>query len=219
MSMPNESLWEKRKRRILGEASTPIEVSSANAWVSIHGSSKEALLTYESRGLVVAVHGSGSLAATHPQVHEAEILAKQVQDRGGIVLTGGRNSGVMLGATKGAGDKSVGIIFPELKQETASPHIVIVNSPTPRIELLGTCAPVTVIFRGGMGTLMVLLRAIVHVRNRSYHKEQPHQVVYVSSYWIALLTSMMSMGALKREFLAQLKFFDTTSQIVPILKT
>lgn len=121
----------------------------------------------------------------------------------------------MEAAAREAGNAYAGIIFPELEKEaTGHGAQIIVNSPAPRVELLATCAPVIIIFRGGLGTLMVLMRAIVHLRNRAYHPEQLPQIVFVSNYWLGLLSTMMNMGSLPREFLAELKYFDRAEQII-----
>ncbi|MBI3957099.1 MAG: LOG family protein [Candidatus Kerfeldbacteria bacterium] len=205
----------QRKRRALGELLQPAELRTGNAWVSIESSSKDLLLTYKSRGLVVAVSGGGSVSQNHTQARAAAALATAVAKRNGIILTGGRDEGITKAIKAAAAKNVLGIIFPELKKElAANVATAIVNAPTPRIELLATCAPVVVVFRGGLGTLMVLMRTIVHQRNRTYHPDQPEQLVFVSNYWLGILTTLMNMGALPREFLSSLQYFDQTEQIL-----
>ncbi|MFA5052364.1 MAG: hypothetical protein WC544_04895 [Patescibacteria group bacterium] len=208
-------IYKQKKRRVLGELFKSGEIKNSNSWLSIHSSSKEHLLTYESRGLVVSINGSGSLAVDHPQSHEAAVLASVVASQGGIVLHGGRSSGVMQAVAQAVPKKSIGVIFPELEKDVDADVVAVtVNAPPSRVELLATCAPIIVLFRGGLGTLMVLLRAIVHLRNRQYHPEQFPQMVFVHNYWIGLLTTMMNMGCLPREFLAELDFFDRAEQVI-----
>jgi predicted Rossmann-fold nucleotide-binding protein len=210
-----KKIYAERKRRVLGEVMKEAEVKSQNAWLRIHGSSKELLVTYESKGLVVAINGSGSLELGHTVCREASLLAEYIKKQGGIVLNGGRNTGVMEATSCAAGDQSLGVIFPEIeKQANKYGMKMMVNAPTPRIELLGTCAPIMVIFRGGLGSLMMLMRAIVHTRNRVYHPEQPPQLVFVSTYWIGLLNTMLNLGCLPREFLTELNFFDNADKII-----
>lgn len=209
------NLYQKKKRRILGEILRAGELRADHAWVAVHPSSKQLLLTYESEGLVVSVNGGGEIDAHHQQAKDAALLTRYVVERGGIILNGGRSAGIMAASAQAAGDRCLGVIFPELQNQASQRGAnVIVNSPTPRIELLATCAPIMVIFRGGLGTLMVLLRAIVHLKNRQYHPEQLPQLVFVSDYWIGLLTTMMNLGALPREFLEALRFFHEGAQIL-----
>jgi len=208
-------LYNKRKRRTLGELSQSAEVKNDKGWVSIHKSSKDLLTTFESEGLVVSFNGSGTLSPDHAMVIEAAKVASVVAERKGVIISGGKNSGIMQAAAGASGGKCVGVIFPELKKHMADTgKFAVVNSPTPRIELLATCAPIVIIFRGGLGTLMVLMRAIVHLRNQAYHTEQPPQLLFISNYWIGLLTVMMNMGALPKEFIAELHFFNNADQII-----
>lgn len=214
------ALFAQKKWRTLGQVVTEAEVKRANAWVRISRSSHQDLVTYESRGLVVSINGSGSLPVGHPQCQEAVTLTEYVIARGGIILNGGRNSGIMEASSRVAGAHGIGIIFPELKKEANAYGVkAIVSSPTPRIELLAVCAPIVVIFRGGLGTLMALLQSIVHLRNLPYHPELPPQTIFVSNYWIGLLTTMQNLGCLPREFLAELHFFDQATQICKRLPT
>jgi predicted Rossmann-fold nucleotide-binding protein len=216
--MSNQSIkkiFDQKKRRVVGEIITPGELKNSSSWLSLHGSSKEQLLTYESRGLVAAVSGSGSLSLDHPNAQEAIVLGKFISQQGGLIMSGGRSAGIMEAVAVGAQDNYMGIIFPEVKGEASKKGtIIVVNSPAPRVELLATCAPIIVIFRGGLGTLMVLMRSIVHLRNRRYHPEQLPQVIFVNNYWIGLLTTMMNMGCLPKEFLSELQFFDKADQII-----
>lgn len=210
-----QNLYAKKKRRMIGEMMHTGELKNSNGWLSITGSTADSLINYESSGLVVAVSGSGSLPQDHQQCREAAVLAEYVARQGGIIMNGGRATGIMLATTTAAGGKSVGIIFPELQKEAAQAgQTIMVNAPQPRIELMATCAPIVVLWRGGLGTLMVLMRAIVHLRNRQFHPDQAPQIVFVSNYWIGLLTTMMNMGCLPREFLTALEFFDTADQII-----
>lgn len=208
-------LYVKRKRRTLGELLQGANVKNSHSWVSIHRSSKDLLTTFESEGLVVSINGSGTLSPDHPANKEAAAVAAAVIERQGIVINGGRSTGIMQATAKIAGDNLMGIIFPELKDQiTKKGKFAIINSPTPRIELLATCAPIVVIFRGGLGTLMILMRAIAHLRNHRFHPDQPPQLIFVSNYWIGLLTTMMNMGALPQEFLSELKFFVRADQVI-----
>ncbi|MFH1535131.1 MAG: LOG family protein [Patescibacteria group bacterium] len=208
-------IYIKKKRRSVGEMIKPAEIRNTNAWLSIHGSSKEFLLTYESEGLVVSINGSGALKLDHTQCQEAARLAEYIMKQGGIVMSGGRKSGIMEAVSQVAKEKSMGVIFPELeKEQTKHGKIVITNAPTPRIEILATAAPIIVVFRGGIGSLMMLMRAITHHNNRKFHPKQPPQKVFVSNYWVGLLTSMINMGALPKEFVQDLQIFASADDII-----
>ncbi|MFA6097988.1 MAG: LOG family protein [Patescibacteria group bacterium] len=205
----------RKKRRVIGDIIQAAEVKNEKAWVAIHKSSKNEMATYESQGLIVSINGSGTLNTSHPDCLEASRLADYIARQGGIIMNGGRSSGIMEASSKMAGKNSLGIIFPEIKKEINSyGEKAIVNSPQPRNELLATCAPAIVIFRGGLGTLMVLLRSIVHVKDMKYHPLQLPQIIFVSNYWIGLLTALLNMGTLPREFLVTLNFFDKAEQVI-----
>lgn len=209
------TLFRQRKRRVFGELIKEAEVTNSNAWVTLHRSSKELLLTYESKGLVVSLNGGGGVETSHPDATHAATLAQAIVEAGGVVLNGGRSKGIMETATEAAGKNVLGVIFPELKSEMIKfGATAVVNAPTPRIDVLGTCAPIIVVFRGGLGTFQVLLRAIAHLKNRKFNPEQSPQMMFVSEYWVGLLSSMMNLGVLPREFLTELKFFSRAEQII-----
>ena len=174
-----DNILDRTKRRLIGDLIKPGEIKTENTWVHIHKSSKDDLLTYESSGLVVALNGSGTLPMEHAQCKEAGDLSRAIIGKGGIIINGGRSAGIMATSSISADKKSMGIIFPELDKESLiKGSKVIVNSPQPRIELLATCTPVIVIFRGGLGTLMVLMRSIVHLKNRKFHPDQLSQMFW-----------------------------------------
>lgn len=209
------NIFDRTKRRLIGDLIKHGEIKSDNAWVHVHKSSKDDLLTYESSGLVVSINGSGTLPMEHAQCKEAGDLSRVIIGKGGIILNGGRSAGIMATSSISADKKNMGIIFPELDKESLiKGSKVIVNSPQPRIELLATCTPIIVIFRGGLGTFMVLMRAIVHLKNRKFHSDQLPQMVFVSNYWIGLLSTMMNMGTLPKEFLKDLIFFSSVKEVV-----
>ncbi|MFA5134372.1 MAG: LOG family protein [Patescibacteria group bacterium] len=211
----SQTLFAQKKRRVIGEMIRKAELKNKNAWVSIHRSSKEDMITYESKGFVVSINGSGTLAMDHAQCKEAGLLSAYVVGHGGIVINGGRSSGIIAASSHAAGPHKIGIVFPEIEKEADDAGSkALVNSPQPRNELLSTCAPIIVIFRGGLGTLMTLLRSIVHIKNRPYHPDQLPQMVFISNYWIGLLTTLMNMGTLPREFIVALHFFDSAQDII-----
>jgi len=213
-----KELYIKKKRRLMAKLMKGGEIKDGSSWVSVHGSSKELLATYESSGLIVSINGGGSLKEDHPVCQQAEVLSEYIIDKKGIIINGGRYAGVMKASYKIAKDRCLGVIFPELKKETPKEaKLVMVDSPQPRIELLATCTPVIVVFRGGLGTLSVLLRAIRHTKNRIYHPEQPPQLVFVSNYWIGLLQILLNLGCLPREFLTELNFFNQAEDIINLL--
>lgn len=210
-----QDIYVKKKRRVTGEILQEAQLKNNGSWVYIHKSSNKELVTYESQGSIVSINGSGTLRIDHPQAQEAAKLTDYIIKNKGIIVTGGRNSGIMQACNQVAKENNLGIIFPELKKEASQygPKAII-NSPMPRVELLATCTPIVVIFRGGLGSLMILMRSIVHLKNRQYHPEQLPQLVFVHNYWIGLLSTMMNMGCLPREFLTELNFFDRAEQII-----
>jgi len=221
-NLNTKDIYVKKKRRSVGEMIKPAEIKNANAWLSIHGSSKEFLLTYESQGLVVSINGSGALKQDHAQCQEAAKLTEYIMKQGGIVMSGGRKSGIMEAVSRVAKNNSLGVIFPELeKEQTKHGKIVVTNAPTPRIEVLATAAPIIVVFRGGIGSLMILMRAITHHNNRKFHPRQEPQIVFISNYWVGLLQSMINMGAMPKEFVSDLNVFATADDIIkkiPLVK-
>lgn len=210
-----EELYARKKRRLLGEAISTATARHSHGFAAIHESHKDELITYESEGLVVAISGGGSLEQSHTQCQEARALVGTIVKSGGIIINGGRPGGIMGATTSAAQGKSIGVVFTELKKEIdGTSPVAMVNSPQPRNEILATCAPIIVVFRGGLGTFQVLMRAIVHLKNREYHTEQPPQLLFVSNYWIGLLNTMMNLGTLPKEFVTQLHFFNSAADII-----
>jgi len=211
-------LYSRAKHRVLGEILQDAELKTEHAWASIHASSKDLLMTYESEGFVVSVNGSGTLDVDHHQCILARELSEYIVSRGGIILNGGRSSGIMKVSSEAAPKHSIGIVFSEVAKE-ANEHgkKIVVQDPHSRIELLATAAPIVVVFRGGLGTLMVLMRSIAYLNNRRFHPEQPAQLIFVSNYWIGLLTTMMNLGALPKEFVQEIYFFERVDQIIKFL--
>lgn len=220
MAKKTDELYGKRKRRFLAEISESGELKRKNAWVSIHTSSKELLGTFESEGLVVSINGGGeSMTMEHPHAQDAIKLAEYVVAQGGIVVNGGRPKGIMEASSIGGGTSVLGVLFPEIDPKTKRldhPY-VMVNAPTPRIEILGTCPPVIVIFQGGLGTLQQVVRSIVHINNRKYHPDQMVQLVFISNYWMPLLQTLVNMHALPAEFLQSIAFFSNSDEIISAL--
>ncbi len=212
--MKKGQLYLKKKRRFFGGLLQEAEATAPNAWLAIHCSSKDLLSTYESSGLVVSINGGGSTDAGHPDVDQARAVVAAVMERGGIVLSGGRTTGVMAASAEAPKGRAVGVIFPELRSESQEGPVAIVNSPTSRTELLATCAPIVIVFRGGIGTFSVLLRAMIHQKNFHYHPEQPPQLLFVNDYWVGLLTTMVNMGAVPADFISGIVFFHDAAAII-----
>ncbi|MBU1148668.1 hypothetical protein KKI23_01120, partial [Patescibacteria group bacterium] len=78
-----EQLFAQRKIRVLGTVAEKAEVKNLDSWATIHDSSKPFLLTYESKGLVVAINGGGELSQNHPAIKDGEELAKAITGKGG----------------------------------------------------------------------------------------------------------------------------------------
>lgn len=209
-------LLAKRKRRSFGEVKQRQEVRCEHAWVSIHPSSKELLMTYESEGLVVCINGSGSLEQTHVQSEEAGLLAQEVVKRGGVVLNGGRKTGIMGSTTKAAKGAVLGVVHEQIAtaNEQAGVPKIVVSKSSSRNELLATCAPVIVIFQGGLGSTQQLIRAIVHVNNVQQEDDQLSHLLFVSTYWYPLLETLVNMGSIPREFLKDVFFFHRYEEVV-----
>lgn len=215
MPLVKNEIYAQRHRQVLGSVKKNISASNTHGQLSISSDLKDQLITFNSLGLVVSINGSGSLPLEHRQTQLAVELTEKIIEQGGLIINGGRSSGIMEATARVAGDKCVGLLFPELTKEHSSKGVMCeVNNPHPRVEILATCAPIVVVFRGGLGSLMVLMRAIVHMRNKEYHPQEPPQMLFISNYWIGLLSAMMNLGALPKEFLKEINFFENTEDII-----
>ncbi|MFH1598166.1 MAG: hypothetical protein ABIB97_03795 [Patescibacteria group bacterium] len=211
-----ENLFAQRKVRVLGKIDQEAEVKNTKSWVTVHDSSKAFLITYESKGLVVAINGGGGLKLDHPAALDGIALAKAVVDWGGCVINAGRDTGIMKAVAEEVKDKCLGILYTEQK-----PHAnkvgpkAIVNMPAPRVELMAISPPVVVIFQGELGTFQILIRSVVHMINKKITKEESApQQVFVSSYWIPILDTLINIGVFKREYLSEINFFSTADEII-----
>jgi len=211
-----QELFVQRKVRVLGQVEEKAEANNDNSWVTIHDSSKNFLLTFESKGLVVAINGGGGLKADHPAVKDGVALAKAVVDWGGCVLNAGRDSGIMKAVAEEVKDKCLGVLYSAQKPE-ANQHgpKAIVNMPAPRVELMAISPPVVVIFQGALGTFQILIRSVVNHINKiiSEEKGEPQQL-FISTYWIPILDLLVNIGVFKREHLKGINFFSSADDIL-----
>ena len=74
----------------------------------------------------IAVFGPGE-GASNQAVADAEVAGRLIAEHGWVLLTGGRNAGVMAAATRGAvGAKGIAIgILPRADKDDASPDLTI----------------------------------------------------------------------------------------------
>lgn len=211
MIKPDE-LYAQRKVRVLGKVEQKAETRNTAAWVTIHDSSKTFLLTYESKGLVVAINGGGGLKASHPAVQDGVALAKAVVEKGGCVLNAGRDTGIMQAVAEEVKDKCLGVLHAGQKAEANKfgPKVVV-NMPAPRVELMAVSPPIVVVFQGGLGTFQILIRSIVNLTAQDANLPQ---MLFVSSYWIPLLDTLCNLGIFSRKYLEQVYFFSSAEDII-----
>jgi uncharacterized protein (TIGR00730 family) len=118
---------------------------------------KSGLLGKEKRTKTIAVFGSGSMTADHPEVAQAERLGQLLAEAGYTVICGGY-SGAMEAASRGArraGGQVIGVTMELFAHVRPNPWLTKerrVKNFFPRLKQL-TSADGFVVLRGGVGTL------------------------------------------------------------------
>ncbi len=119
------------------------------------------------RRIVIGVMGGGSVSAA--DAADAYELGRQIALQGWVLLTGGRQAGIMEAASKGAaehGGTTVGIL-PNDSDEDLSPHVhipILTGMGSGRNIINVLTSQAVVACPGGAGTLSEIALALKHGR-------------------------------------------------------
>lgn len=187
--------------------------------------------TPQSRAKTVAILGSSSSkTAIEPFVELATLLARDVVGRGGNVVTGAGNAGVMGAAfnaardaakKSGAGENLTLIKTPMWGDEDLAGGRAIGQAPSEeaRVDKFIQVAATVVAFPGGAGTLLELNKLLFTLAYPAKEQPLPEKIVLVgsSTYWAGFKTqldTLVTTGLLKAEVLERFRFPEGASELL-----
>ena len=169
----------------------------------------------------VTIFGSSRVAADRPEYQLAAAFARQIVERGWMVMTGA-GPGIMEAGHEGAGSArsfGVGIRLPF----EAKPNPVIAGDPKminfkyffTRKLMFIKYAIAFIIFPGGFGTMDELFEALTLAQTRRI--ESFPIILYGSEYWSGLVDwmkkTLVREGAIRREDFALFSLVDTPEEV------
>ncbi|PIR97507.1 MAG: hypothetical protein COT91_01055 [Candidatus Doudnabacteria bacterium CG10_big_fil_rev_8_21_14_0_10_41_10] len=210
-----EKAYPAQKIFVPGTCDKAVRVKNRRGWVKIRGSKTSGMLEFLSSGLVVAFNGAGDEPNGSPAYKDAFRLSRAIVDRGGVVLNGGRNTGIMQATGEAAGKACLGVNFAEQvkKNKAHSYGTRLVIHPLTRLAILTWCAPVVVIYGGSLGTFHELVNALVAVKNHSlYGFAKPK--LFINEFWRKPLLQLIKSGIIPRSYIADCEFFSKSKDII-----
>ncbi len=175
--------------------------------------------TFSLHGLVVTFNGGADVNEDDALFADAEKIARSIVQRGGIVMNGGRNGGIMEATCRGARDHCLGILFQEQTDRCSQyGQKVIVNSPTTRLEILSSFAPHIIVYPGNIGTLQELVFGLITRKNSILYgvNHAPHLILHVS--WREILDFLVHKERIKKQYVDNTVYFHTADDIIPLLR-
>lgn len=205
---------------LLGNVDKEIHLRNHEAKIDITKNRQTGTFTFKTVGLVASFNGGSSLNKTHILCKESRELAKLIVGQGGIILNGGRSTGIMGATSRGAGKFSLGVIFSEqakLKKGNTHNNNIIVNDFETRLKILTTCPIFIIFYYGGIGTLHELTNAIVEIKKyHFFNKKNPPRLLLHKS-WKVILNFLLNKKIIKKEYLTGVQFFNKPSEAIKFI--
>jgi predicted Rossmann-fold nucleotide-binding protein len=170
-------------------------------------------------GLVVAFNGGGEIGESNHLFRQSGQVAKEIIMRGGLIMNGGRNSGIMEATSRAAGKFSVGINFKEqsgLGLTNNHGQTIFVGSHQTRLTLLTCAPPMVIIYPGSTGTLQELVSCLVAIKNNIKYG-LPMPIVQIHHSWKKVLNCLVNTRVVSSDHLAPLKYFKSAKDILRTL--
>lgn len=198
---------------LYGGIDREVDLANTHACLRISHGSKPGTIKWESDGLIVSFNGGGDVTRNSPTYRDSADLAKSVINAGGLVLNGGRHSGVMQATAEASGEHGLGIVFPgQVKKDVVNTHgqKLVVDSPITRLALLTNLPSTVVVYEGQIGTLHELINAIVAVKNTQYCLPAPK--IIASAKWRESLETLGKQGVIPDKYIKAVQFFGSTDE-------
>ncbi|PIY96832.1 MAG: hypothetical protein COY66_02805 [Candidatus Kerfeldbacteria bacterium CG_4_10_14_0_8_um_filter_42_10] len=210
--------FKKKTTTINGFINKNILIKNSAAFLSIKAGRKKGTVDIAVSGLAVAFNGGGDVKEKDPEFKESYQAAKEIVKRGGIVISGGRNTGIMEAVSRGGGKYGLGINFPEqVKQGKASVYgHKLVTDPITRMIILTSCFPYVVVYCGAVGTLHEFMNGIIALKNHNLYG-LPAPKILVHAFWKETINHLAKRGILDKGYLKQLHFFQSSLNVVKLL--
>lgn len=207
---------EVRNRKILipGTCDKEVSIRNRNGWVKIRRT-KSGALEFSCSGLIVAFNGGGDEPKDSIVYKDAYKLSRAIVDSGGLVLNGGRNTGIMLATGQAAGKMCLGVNFAAQveKNKAHSYGKRLIVHPLTRLAILTWCPPIVIVYKGGLGTFHELVNALVAIKNQAlYGLVTPK--IYLSQFWRKPLLACVKAGVLPRPYVNAVVFFNNSDDVL-----
>lgn len=198
---------------IYGGIDRQVDMSNTAARLRIGPGDKPGTIKWESSGLIVSFNGGGDVRADSATFRESAELSAAIVQAGGLVLNGGRHTGVMESTAAGAGEHGLGVVFPEqITKGVVNKHgeKLAADNPITRLALLTNLPSRVVVYEGGIGTLHELVNAMIAVKNTQYGLPAPQ--ILAAENWRKPLEGLAEQGVVPKKYLEAIKFFGTTEE-------
>ncbi len=192
-----------------GKVVAALSLATAQGSVAVRQAG-EGEVAVECGGLVVALCGGGNVLPEDPVWNEAVELARSVAERGGIVVNGGENGGLMLASSQAAPENCFGVACPYHELHAYGPKAVVASYHTRKMIICA--APVVVVFPGQVGTFDELVTSIGWLK--SLQKQGlGAAVLWVHDYWRDVAELLHAKGALQENVWQGIRFFSESHDI------
>lgn len=198
---------------IYGGIDRPVDMSNTHARLRIGPGDKPGTIKWEASGLIVSFNGGGNVSTDSRTYQESTELSAATVNAGGLVLNGGRHTGVMEATAAGAGEHGLGVVFPEQITQgvvNRSGQKLAVDSPMTRLALLTNLPSRVVVYEGAIGTLHELVNAMVAVKNIQYGLPAPK--IYAAKKWRETLDKLAKDGMVPKKYIEAIRFFGSTEE-------
>jgi len=204
-----EKKFPSRVIDVPGAISRTVRVVNTHGSISVGRSERAGMFKFKSAGLVVAFNGGGDEPKDTPAYIDASEISRAIVRAGGIVLNGGRNTGIMQATGEVAGKMCLGVNFPEQIKKAKAHNFGtrLVVHPLTRLALLTWCPPIVIVYSGTLGTFHELINALVGIKNQSLYGITAPQL-FISQYWKNALSEHVKSKVIPKSYLNDVVFFS-----------
>lgn len=193
-----------------GKALRAAELSTAAARVALR-EGDAANVAAELDGLVVSMCGGADLHEGNPIWEEIIALSRMIVERGGIILNGGEDGGLMLATARAFPEATLGVLARVTVGNAYGPKAVVEDRLT-RTGIL-TKMPVIIVFEGGAGTIEEWGRALKEIKN-SFSDNKAAPKVFLHNYWRKTFDALWVARALPKRIMDHVQFFVTADEVM-----
>ncbi|MFZ2189615.1 MAG: LOG family protein [Candidatus Magasanikiibacteriota bacterium] len=202
------------KKTLFGNINKTIKLKNYKAVLFIKKNPNNKI-EFVTNGLVVAFNGGGKIKENSKKFLAAKNISEIITKAGGIVMSGGRNTGIMEAVSLGGKKNALGVVFKEqIKKQVVSKHCqhIIVDGPTTRLSLLTEFPNFVIVYEGGIGTLHEIMNILVACKNTIKYN-MPAPKIIMDQYWKKFIDNFIKNKILDKNYLFSLSYFKNISDI------